>query len=94
VASVYVAELIIPAAVELKIGSKPNHNLTAVEVREAVIYARDSQAGWVEDEEHGRRLMVTGTTYAGRLVIAYMDPLNENDEEEGTFVLRTAMTSA
>jgi hypothetical protein len=94
VASVYVAELIIPPTVEAKIRTKPNHNLTGTEVREAVLFAKDTQAGWVEDDKHGRRLMAKGTTYRGRPVIAYMDPLNPNDEEEGTFVLRTAMTSA
>ena len=36
--------------------------------------------------------MARGSTHKGRPVIAYMDPQNPNDENEGTFVLRTAMT--
>ena len=91
-AEVVVAELIILPHIEAKIKEKPNHQLTAVEVREAVIYAQGSTARWVEDEEHGRRLVVRGRTYRGRPVIAYMDPQNPNDPDEGTFVLRTALT--
>ncbi len=67
------------------------HRLTAAEVREAVVYARDTATEWQEDQEHGRRLVARGTTYRGRAVIAYMTPLNPNDEEEGTFKLSTAI---
>ena len=87
---VVVAQLIIPPEVEAKIRRK--HSLTGQEVREAVIYARDAEARWTKDAEHGRRLMARGSTHKGRPVIAYMDPQNPNDENEGTFVLRTAMT--
>jgi hypothetical protein len=93
VAKVVIAELIIPPEVEAKIRQKPNHNLTGVEVREAVIYSSDTRARWVEDAEHGRRLQVRGTTYRGRPVIAYMVPQSWDDEEEGTFILKTAMTN-
>jgi hypothetical protein len=88
--AVVVAELIIPPEVEVKIRQK--HNLTGQEVREALLYARDAVAKWVEDDVYGRRLMVRGSTYLGRPVIAYMKPRNPDDENEGTFILRTAMT--
>lgn len=88
---VVVAELKIDPSVEAKIRAKPNHKLTGAEVREAVLYAKDAQAEWQDDEEHGRRLVVRGTTYLGRTIIAYMVPVNENDEDEGTFRLKTAL---
>ena len=91
---VVIADLIISPEVEAKIRQKPNHRLTGQEVREAVVYAVDAQARWVEDERHGRRLMVRSSTYKGRPVIAYMIPQNPDDENEGTFVLLTAMTNA
>jgi len=88
--SVVVAVLIIDASVEAKI--KEKHKLTPAEVHEAVRLAPDAQAAWDDDPEHGRRLVVTGTTYMGRPVIAYLVPLNENDPEEGTFKLKTALS--
>lgn len=92
-ANVVIAELIIPAEVEAKIRQKPNHRLTGQEVREAVIYAADAQAKWVEDETHGLRVEARGSTYLNRPVIAYMVPQNPNDEDEGTFILTTAMAT-
>jgi len=89
-ARVVVAELIIDQATEKKINTK--HQLTAAEVREAVLYANDTVAEWQDHPEHGTRLVVRGTTYLKRPVIAYMTPLNENDPKEGTFDLKTAMT--
>lgn len=89
-ADVDVAWVIIDDSIEAKIRAK-DPPLTGTEVREATVYAKDSQAGWDDDEEHGLRLVVQGKTYAGRSVIAYLIPLNENDPEEGTFKLKTAM---
>jgi hypothetical protein len=88
--SVVVAVLIIDASVEAKI--KQKHNLTPTEVREAIVLAPNAQAVWDGDPKHGRRLVVSGTTYTGRPVIAYLVPLNENDPEEGTFKLKTALS--
>lgn len=81
---------IIDASVEAKI--KQKHDLTPVEVREAVVLAPDAEAVWDDDPTRGLRLVVAGTTYAGRQVIAYLVPLNENDPEEGTFKLKTALS--
>ncbi len=88
--NVVVAVLIIDVSIEAKI--KEKHHLTPIEVQEAVRLAPDAQADWEDDLEHGRRLVVTGTTYRGRTVIAYMVPLNENDPEEGSFRLKTALS--
>lgn len=87
-----IAVLIIDASIEAKI--KEKHNLTPAEVREAVLLDPDVQAEWLPpDEEHPRRrLKVAGTTYLARLVIAYLLPANEYDENEGTFVLMTALS--
>jgi hypothetical protein len=86
---IVVADLIIDPSVEAKIRRK--HGLTGAEVKQAVVYAKDLQAEWQDDPERGRRLVVQGTTYLGRPFIAYMVPLNEHDEEEGTFKLKTAI---
>lgn len=59
-----IADLIIPPEVEAKIRSKPNHNLTGTEVREAVVYSADARAKWVDDPVNGRRVMARGSTYA------------------------------
>jgi hypothetical protein len=91
VAEVVVAELNISPFVEDKINRK--HYLTAAEVREAVLYAHDAVAEWHQHPQYGLRLVVRGTTYAGRPVIANMTPGNENDPDEGTFDLRTALTT-
>jgi hypothetical protein len=91
VAGVVVAQLNISPHVEAKINSK--HDLTAAEVREAVLYARDAVAEWQEHPRHGLRLVARGTTYAGRPVIAYMTPVNVNDPNEGAFDLKTALTT-
>jgi hypothetical protein len=85
-----VAVLIIDPSVEAKIRAK-NPPLTGDEVREVVLYDRKAQAAWDDDEERGLRLEVRGETYAGRWLIAYLMPVNEDDPEEGTFVLKTAI---
>jgi hypothetical protein len=87
--SVVVAVLIIDDSVLAKI--KMKHNLTEQEVREVVMFARDVQLEWQDDEVNGRRLVALGDTYKGRHVIVYMAPLNENDENEGSFRLKTAI---
>jgi len=57
-------------------------------VREVVLYARNAETRWDDDQEHGLRLIVQGRTYAGRPLIAYLMPMNEDDPKEGTFVLK------
>jgi hypothetical protein len=90
VPTVDVAVLIIHPTVVAKIRDR-HSPLTAEDVREAVLYARDTTTGWDPDETHGLRLVVRGRTYAGAEFIAYLMPLNENDPEEGTFILKTAI---
>lgn len=90
VPGVDVARLIIDESIETKINRK-HPPLTGQEVREAVVYAKNAQARWDDDGEHGLRLIVRGKTYRGRSVIAYLMPVNDDDPEEGTFVLKTAM---
>lgn len=89
-ASVDIAQLIIDDSIEAKIKAK-TPPLTPTEVREAVIYAKDAFLAWEDDDTHGSRLVVRGKTRSGRSIIAYLIPLNENDPEEGTFKLKTAL---
>jgi hypothetical protein len=90
VQNVPVAQVIIDASIVAKLQSKHNP-LTADEVREALVYGRYSSSGWDDDEVHGLRLVVTTTTLGGVEFTAYLMPLNPNDPEEGTFVLKTAI---
>jgi hypothetical protein len=90
VASIIIAEVLCDDAIVDKIRDK-HPPLTFPAVRQALIYARDVQAGWEEDEEHGRRVVARGMTYVGTPFVAYLSPLNENDPEEGTFKLKTAI---
>ena len=65
--------------------------LTFADVRQALIYSRDVRVRWIDDAEHGRRLAARGRTIQGTQFIAYLSPANEDDPEEGTFRLRTAI---
>jgi hypothetical protein len=86
VARVDVADLIIDESIEAKInGKKPP--LTGREVREVVLWAQDAVTRWDDDAKHGRRLIVRGTTYQGRKIIAYLMPLDEGSK---IFKLKTA----
>lgn len=88
--SIVIADVLCDDAIVDKIRDK-HPPLTYTAVRQALIYARDVQAGWEEDPEHGRRVVARATTYAGTPFVAYLSPLNENDPEEGTFKLKTAI---
>jgi uncharacterized protein (DUF433 family) len=90
VARIIIAEVVADDAIKQKIRGK-HPPLTFEMVRQALIYARDVQAVWVEDEEHGRRVMAEGKTYGNTRFVAYMDPVNEHDPDEGTWRLRTAI---
>jgi hypothetical protein len=65
VAGIVIAEILCDDAIAAKIRDK-HRPLTFAAVRQALIYARDGQAGWDEDDEHGRRLLARSRTYAGR----------------------------
>lgn len=90
VPKVYVAVLIIDPSIETKIRGK-DPPLTGDEVRAAVLYSNAMRSGWEDSEVHGRRLVVRTTTYAGIEFVAYMLPADEDDPEEGTFILKTAI---
>lgn len=66
----------------------PKRGLTTSDVHEAIILDPARQAGWVEDETHGRRLMVMGICESNnKKVLSYLDPVNEFD---GIWAVRTA----
>jgi hypothetical protein len=90
VPKVNVAELIIHESIAAKIRSK-HAPLTPEDLRAAILYGRDTRTRWQDHEQHGRRLVVNGTTYEGIEFVAFLLPVNEHDPEEGTFVLKTAI---
>lgn len=83
----YIAEVRISPAMEAKIRQK--HGVTGDEVREAVILTPLERARWHEHPQRGWRLLVTGTTYAGRRLNLVLYPV---DAEDGTWSLGTAMS--
>ncbi len=87
---IFIAEVVADDATRQKIRDK-HPPLTFETVRQALIYARDVRPAWVEDEKHGRRVMAEAMTYGHTRFVAYMDPLNEHDPDEGTWKLRTAI---
>ncbi|MFG1707156.1 hypothetical protein ACFLIM_28570 [Nonomuraea sp. M3C6] len=89
---VYIAEVIIPPEKEEKIRKK--HDCTGDDVREALIYGMDVVAEWVDDDIHGERVEAKAVFWNGRPFVAYLDPRNPNDPNEGTFVLRTAFVKS
>ena len=88
-----IAVVLIDPPIEEKLRTK-HSPLTAETVRQALIYARDVDAGWEDDPEHGRRLVAHASTYGGIEFVAYLIPANEGDPEEGTFILKTAIPKA
>ena len=89
-ARIIIAEVVADDAIKEKIRDK-HPPLTFETVRQALVYAKEVRAAWLEDREHGRRVMAEAKTYAGTRFVAYMDPLNEHDPDEGTWKLRTAI---
>lgn len=85
----YIAELVTPSAALVgKIHRK--HNVTLDEVREAVILTDVERSAWDWDPEPSRgwRLIVIGTTYAGRRLFVVLYPV---DQVEGIWRLGTAV---
>lgn len=67
------------------------HDLRAWEVESAIIDDPHREARWVEDEEHGRRLMAEGRCEDNsKRIRTYLDPVNEAD---GIWKPRTAWRS-
>ena len=63
------------------------HNLTDEEVVEAVAHGNHDRAVWDDEEAYGERLVLTGSTYNGRRIIAYLRPI---DRDDGTWECMTA----
>lgn len=64
------------------------HSVTMHEVQEAIVLTEVSASAWDFDPDRGWRLLVTGTTYAGRELLVVLFPI---DESEGIWRLGTAM---
>jgi hypothetical protein len=83
--AIYIADIRIALSVELKI--KEKHGVTPEEVREALILRREAQARWEDHPVHGRRVVAVGWTYAQRMIIASLYPIDQHD---GVWSLMTA----
>jgi len=81
----YIAVINISEPVEAKVATK--HNVTAAEVREALVLTQLQRAVW-HHAAQGRRLLATGTTADGRRLNAVLYPADQGD---GTWWLATAM---
>jgi hypothetical protein len=84
--SVYIGLILVSPEVQLKLHEK-HRGLTADEVREAVQWPARPQVRWETHPDHGRRLVVLGTTAEGREVITWLSAVDPSD---GTWVVRTA----
>lgn len=74
---VWISVLVIPPEVEAKLREK--HALTGDEVREAILLGAHTRAQWNDHPQYGRRLLVRGTTAAGRPLLATLLPIDETD---------------
>ena len=86
VPGVYIGWISISPAVAEKIQTK--HGITPDEVREAC--SGHTVAKWEVHPEHGRRLLVIGTTGGGRTLKVVLQPI---DPRDGTWRLRTALVA-
>ena len=81
----YIYELIWTDKAITKVAS---HGLTINDVKEAIVLDPGKKAVMVEDDEHGRRLEVRGTSEGNKKdIIAYLDPVKPRD---GVWRIRTA----
>lgn len=85
----WIAEIQISEEMEAKIRSR--RFVTGDEVREACIPDAYDRAGWEDDPEHGRRLLVTCRTAQGRRLKVVLQPI---DVHEGICRLRTVLLPA
>ncbi len=80
-----IPEIVIDPHIVDKIKSK--HNVTADEVKEALLMQLDVDARWEEHPKHGRRVIAIGRIATGRELIAALLPI---DADEGIWRLKTA----
>jgi hypothetical protein len=81
----WIAEIQISEEMEAKI--RRRRFVTGDEVREACVPDAYDRAGWEDDEEHGRRLLVVCRTAQGRRLKVVLQPI---DVHEGIWRLRTS----
>jgi hypothetical protein len=82
----WIAEIQISEEMEAKI--RRRRFVTGDEVRAACVPDAYDRAGWEDDEEHGRRLLVVCRTAQGRRLKADLQPI---DVHEGIWRLRTVL---
>ena len=69
---IWIAQIEISRAVELKIRSK--HNLTAHEVRASMVARNDILAFMDIHPVHGQRIVVRATVFDGKILLAWLVP--------------------
>jgi len=88
VAGEHLGVIEIPPPIEDKI--RRRHDITGLQVREALQWPAKAETAWENSDEHGRRLVAVGQAASGRLVIAWLLPLPEWDENSDTWTLKTS----
>jgi hypothetical protein len=89
VAQVWIGRVLVPTSVEIKLRTR--RGITGAEVRAACEWpAQPLRAGYHDDPEHGRRLIVYTRDEQNRLLKVVLQPV---DPEDGTWRLRTAVVS-
>lgn len=83
----YVAIVYASQAIRAKIGGADHGHLTFDEVREAVELCPVDDSWWDDHAARGWRLIVLGTTGAGKKLTVVLYPVDEGD---GTWNLGTA----
>jgi hypothetical protein len=83
----YVAVVNISPKIKKKIGAADHGHVADWEVREAVVLCDVTDSWWAHDHERGWRLIIEGTTAAGREVVVALYAV---DEDDGTWNLGTA----
>lgn len=91
--TIYVAQIEYNADMDAKIGSK--HGASWHEVEEATLYPGTFiRASWLyptDDDPRGPRVVIEGSTYAGRVLRVVLYPA---DGDSGTWRLATAVPLA
>lgn len=86
---VHFGRILIDPLVEDKLHRK-HQGVTYQDVVEAIQWPAHAEAGWEDDEVHGRRVVAMGQTAAGRELICWLQPLPEWEDEPDTWKIRTA----
>ena len=89
IGKMHFGQLVIGPGVEDKLHRKHN-GLTVDDVKEAIQWPAQAQAGWEDHPVHGERVVAVGSVASGRRLICWLDPIPEWDPRADTWTVRTA----